>query len=132
MSVDWGESETVVRAQNDAIGPKWTLVGYVHSRPNWAALIMSGLPPVATVGADIPARQLRAINCEPHRATSARRRMHFALMDYSQAIRDDAAGPCVIVAVVALQPIAASGRNNSRQRQVSPTAKCRLPLTARG
>jgi hypothetical protein len=31
-----------------------------HSRPNLAVRVMSGLPPVATVGADIPVRQLRA------------------------------------------------------------------------
>src|SRR5258708_22981412 len=34
-----------------------------HSRPDWAVRVMSGLPPgVATVGADIPVRQLRANN----------------------------------------------------------------------
>jgi hypothetical protein len=33
-----------------------------HSRPNWAVGVMSGLPPVATVGADIPVRQLREID----------------------------------------------------------------------
>jgi hypothetical protein len=31
-----------------------------HSRPNLAVRVMSGLRPVATVGADIPVRQLRA------------------------------------------------------------------------
>ena len=30
-----------------------------HSRPNLAVRVMSGLRPVATVGADIPVRQLR-------------------------------------------------------------------------
>ena len=60
MSVDWGRPERPAVGHSDAISPKQTLVGYGHSRPNWAALIMSGLPPVATVGADIPARQLRA------------------------------------------------------------------------
>jgi hypothetical protein len=31
-----------------------------HSRPIGAVGVMSGLPPIATVGADIPVRQLRA------------------------------------------------------------------------
>jgi hypothetical protein len=35
--------------------------GLGHSRPNLAVRVMSGLPPVATVGADIPVRQLRAM-----------------------------------------------------------------------
>src|SRR5882724_12930367 len=35
-----------------------------HSRQNWAALVMSELPAVATVGSDIPVRRFRA-NCRP-------------------------------------------------------------------
>ena len=31
-----------------------------QSRPNWAVVVMCGLPSVATVGADILVRQLRA------------------------------------------------------------------------
>jgi hypothetical protein len=31
-----------------------------HSRPNLAVRVMSGLPPLATVGADIAVQQLRA------------------------------------------------------------------------
>jgi hypothetical protein len=37
-----------------------------HSRRNWAVRVMSGLPPLATCGADIPVRQLRAITGSGH------------------------------------------------------------------
>ena len=41
-----------------------------HSRPNLAVRAMSGLPPAATVGADIPARQLRANNGSRHQEST--------------------------------------------------------------
>ena len=63
------------------------------------------------------------------RATLSELGIHFGLMDYSQAIRDDAAGS-VIAAVVALhEPIVASGRNIFLvEASISP-AECCLPLT---
>jgi hypothetical protein len=46
--------------QNDANSPLRTSIGTGHSRPIGAVGVVSGLPQVATIGADIPVRQLRA------------------------------------------------------------------------
>jgi hypothetical protein len=98
-----------------------------HSRPNWAVRVMSGLPPVATVGADLPVRQLRAnAPCRSFHSMPSRRpapRFRRALSPRSQKHQSIHALAVAATCALSRSSCAGNSRNTSprqfRQRSGS-------------